>query len=323
MKLSVLIPFYNEEEQVKITLDTVRPIIKSITEDYEIIAIDDGSKDKTWEIIEAEGKSDSGIYGIRFSRNFGKESAICAGLESASGDAVVLMDGDLQHPPHYIPEMVRLWQNEGYHVIEGVKTSRGKEGKLNRFFAKAFYKGFNKISGVDLDNASDFKLLDRTVVDAWNELNEHNTFFRSLSAWLGFKRYELPFEVADRQHGETKWSIKSLWRLAVNAITSFSTAPLVLVTYMGILFLIIASVIAVITLVKFFTHNALEGFTTVILLILITGGAIMLSLGLIGTYIGKIYDEVKGRPRFIKMEEINSPDSNLEAQVNSAQKLNK
>lgn len=304
MKLSLLIPFYNEEEQLRETLAAVRPILAANSDDYEIIAVDDGSKDRTWEILAAEAKADPHIHAIRFSRNFGKEAAICAAMDHVSGDAAVLMDGDLQHPPRYIPEMIRLWR-EGYDVVEGVKSSRGQESRLYRLVAEIFYKSFSRLSGVDMDNASDFKLLDRKVVDAWNQLGEHNTFFRGLSAWLGFKRCELPFEVDKREHGQSKWSIPGLWRLSMNALTSFSSLPLTFITAMGLLFLLLALVIGIITLVRYFTGTAMEGFTTVILLNLIIGGATLISLGLIGTYISRIYDEVKGRPRYLKMEEIN------------------
>lgn len=304
MKISLLIPFYNEEEQIKFTLDTVRPILQASCDDYEIIAVDDGSKDKTWDILQAEAERDPKIHAIRFSRNFGKEAAICAAMDHVEGDAAILMDGDLQHPPRYIPEMIRLWQEEGWDVVEGVKTFRGRESKIYHFFSNLFYKSFSRMSGVNMDNASDFKLLDRKVVDAWNELGEHNTFFRGLSAWLGFRRYELPFEVDDRQHGRSKWSLAGLWRLSINAMSAFSSVPLTLITLGGLLFLLLALVIGVITLVRYFTGTAMEGFTTVILLNLIVGGATLLSLGLIGTYISRIYDEVKGRPRYLKMDEV-------------------
>ncbi len=305
MKLSLLIPFYNEEEQVPVTLNTVIPIMESLDCIFEILVIDDGSKDKTWEIISQRAQADPRIHALRFSKNFGKEAAICAGLENALGDAVILMDGDLQHPPHYIPEMVRLWKS-GYDVVEGVKSSRGKESKIKNFFANSFYKSFQKVSGVDLNNASDFKLLDRKVVDAWNKLDEHNTFFRGLSSWLGFKRTDFEFAVEERVHGESKWTWPGLWKLAINAVTSFSTVLLSLITLMGVLFLTLAIVIGLITIVRFFTGHAADGFTTVILLLLIIGGAVMMSLGLISTYIGKIYDEVKGRPRYLTMEELNT-----------------
>lgn len=305
MKLSLLIPFYNEEEQVQVTLNTVIPIMESLDCVFEILVIDDGSKDKTWEIISQAAQADPRIHALKFSRNFGKEAAICAGLENALGDAVILMDGDLQHPPHYIPEMVRLWLS-GYDVVEGVKSSRGNESKVKNFFANSFYKSFQKVSGVDLNNASDFKLLDRKVVDAWNKLDEHNTFFRGLSSWLGFKRTEFDFAVEERMHGESKWTWSGLWKLAINAVTSFSTVLLSLITWMGVLFMTLAVVIGIITLVRFFTGHAADGFTTVILLLLIIGGAVMMSLGLISTYIAKIYDEVKGRPRYITMDELNT-----------------
>lgn len=322
MKLSVCIPFYNEEAQVKLTLDTVRPILEGITEEFEIIVVDDGSSDKTWAIIETEALADSRIHAIRFSRNFGKEAAITAALAEVQGDAAVLMDGDLQHPPRYIPEMVRIWQEEGYDVVEGLKTARGSESRIRTTTAKMFYGAFERISNVDLDNASDFKLMDRKVVNAWNDLNEHNTFFRGLNAWLGFRRYQMPFVVDDRKFGETKWSLKSLWNLASNAVTSFSTAPLRLITNLGIVFVIVALAVGIITLVKYFAGTAVEGFTTVILLLLIIGGAIMISLGLIGTYIGKIYDEVKGRPRYINMEEINPDQFTDYAETTSVNRAN-
>ena len=305
MKLSLLIPFYNEEEQLRETLAAVRPVLARHSDDYEIIAVDDGSEDRTWALLSEEAAADPHLHAIRFSRNFGKEAAICAAMEHVDGDAAILMDGDLQHPPRYIPEMIRLWQEEGYDVVEGVKISRGQESKIYRWVASLFYKSFTRLSGVDMDNASDFKLLDRQVVDAWNALGEHNTFFRGLSAWLGFKRCELPFKVDPREHGKSKWSLAGLWRLSMNALTSFSSVPLSFITGIGLLFLLLALVIGIITLVRYFTGTAMEGFTTVILLNLIVGGATMISLGLIGIYISRIYDEVKGRPRYLKMEEIN------------------
>ena len=304
MNISLIIPFFNEEEQVDNTLDTVIPILESVTPFYEIIAVDDGSKDKTWSILSQRAQDNPTIHAIRFSRNFGKEAAICAGLDHVGGDLAILMDGDLQHPPQYIPHMVRLWE-EGYDIVEGVKKSRGKENPFYHFMAKSFYRIFTKLSGVDMANASDFKLLDRKVIDAWKALDEKNTFFRGLSAWLGFKKTTIEFEVAPRTHGKSKWSLTGLWRLSVNAITSFSSVPLVFITWGGLLFFVLALIIGIITLIRFFSSTAVEGFTTVILLLLIIGGAIMMSLGLIGTYISKIYDEVKGRPRYLKMTELN------------------
>lgn len=301
MKISLLIPFYNEENQIPITLAAVYPIMDSLNLDYELILVDDGSRDRTWPVIEAAGQKDSRIIGLHFSRNFGKEAAICAALDQSTGDAVILMDGDLQHPPQHIPEMVRLWQ-EGFEVVEGVKTTRGKESISSRLNAHVFYGLFRRFSGYDLRNASDFKLLDRCVVDQWRRLGEHDTFFRGLSAWLGFKRTTFSFEVAARQTGGSKWSVVRLAGLSINAITGFSALPLQFITGLGLLLLLLCMVLGIQTLVNWLIGHAASGFTTVILLLLLIGGSIMISLGLIGIYIARIFTEVKGRPRYIISE---------------------
>lgn len=301
MKISLLIPFYNEENQIPITLAAVYPIMDSLNMDYELILVDDGSRDRTWPVIEEAGRKDSRIIGLHFSRNFGKEAAICAALDQSTGDAVILMDGDLQHPPQHIPEMVRLWQ-EGYEVVEGVKTTRGKESFSSRLNAQVFYGLFRRFSGYDLRNASDFKLLDRCVVDQWRRLGEHDTFFRGLSAWLGFKRTTFSFEVAARQTGGSKWSVVRLAGLSINAITGFSALPLQFITGLGLLLLLLCMILGIQTLVNWIVGNAASGFTTVILLLLLIGGSIMISLGLIGIYIARIFTEVKGRPRYIIAE---------------------
>lgn len=298
MKVSLLIPFYNEEAQIPLTLDVVLPILEQTGMDYELIMVDDGSRDRTWDMIEKACQDNPHLSGLRFSRNFGKEAAICAALDYADSDAVILMDGDLQHPPQHIPEMIRLWL-DGNDIVEGVKSTRGKEGFASRLNAKVFYGLFRRFSGYDLRNASDFKLLDRKVVDEWRRLGEHDTFFRGLSAWLGFKRTTFSFEVAARQTGGSKWSIVKLANLSLNAITGFSALPLQFITIMGLILLGGSVLLAIQTLINWFSGHADTGFTTVILLQLLIGGSIMLSLGLIGIYIARIFTEVKGRPRYI------------------------
>ncbi|NLC85303.1 MAG: glycosyltransferase family 2 protein [Ruminococcaceae bacterium] len=305
--LSVLIPFYNEEQQIPITLRTVVPIIESVDPEFELVLVDDGSSDRTYEIINEAAVKDPRIVGLRFSRNFGKEAAIRAALDYASGDAVLLMDGDLQHPPEKIPEMVRLWRDEHYDVVEGVKTYRGKESFMSRLNAKIFYGLFWKTCGYDLRNASDFKLLDRRVVNEWRRLGERDTFFRGLSAWLGFRRTKFEFEVAERSAGGSKWSVFRLIQLSINAITGFSTMPLQLITYLGLLLLVGSVILAIKTLIVWFAGEAAGGITTVILLQLLIGGSIMLSLGLIGLYIARIFEEVKGRPSYIISETTREP----------------
>ncbi len=300
MLLSVIIPFYNEEEQVDETIAVTRSVLDSIPDiDYEMILIDDGSRDQTWLHMEAAARGDERLHILGFSRNFGKEAAICAGLDYAGGDAAVLMDGDLQHPPRYIPEMVRLWREEGYEVVDGVKKERQKEALLSRWTANAFYSFFQKLTKYNLKDASDFKLLDRRVIDAWKSLGEYSTFFRGLSAWLGYKRVVLEFEVDDRKHGTSKWNLRSLLKLSIHALTAFSSAPLHIIVVMGMIFWVVALILGVQTVINYALGTSVAGFTTVILLLLVIGGAIMIALGLIGKYVGSIYDEVKHRPRYI------------------------
>ena len=304
MELIVLMPFYNEEEQIPITIDRLIPLLDNLSIEYSLLLVDDGSKDGTWAAISSGVKRHPDkVRGLRLSRNFGKEAAICAGLDAADADAVILMDGDLQHPPEYIPEMLRIWKEGGYDIVEGVKSSRGKESLGSRINAVVFYGLFHKVSGFQLANASDFKLLDRKVVLKWRELTEHSTFFRGLSAWLGFNRTTFSFDVAERETGQSRWSLIKLASLSINAITSFSAMPLQLITTIGFAFMIGAVALLIQTLVNFFSGHAANGFTTVIVVELIVGACIMISLGLIGTYIARIFEEVKNRPRYIVSED--------------------
>mgnify|MGYP003397478646 CR=1 FL=1 len=296
--LSVIIPAYNEELMIEKAYFTISDILKNADIENEIIFVDDGSSDNTYERIKTLADKESNISGLHFSRNFGKEAAISAGLAAAEGDAVVVIDCDLQHPPEVIPEMYALWQ-EGYEIVEGIKNSRGKEGIFHKLFANTFYGIMSKLMKMDMKSSSDFKLIDRKVVNVLLDLKEHNTFFRALTFWAGFKTTKVYYDVKERAFGTTKWSFKSLLRYAINNVTSFSTLPLQAVTIMGIVSILFSIVLGIQTLVKFFMGTAQEGFTTVILLILIVGGFIMISLGIIGHYIAKIYEEVKGRPKYI------------------------
>ena len=221
-----------------------------------------------------------------------------AGLEQAKGDCVVVLDCDLQHPPEKIVEMYRLWE-QGYEVVEGIKEDRGEESAFHKFASNSFYSLISRATGMDMGSSSDFKLLDRKVVDTLNALPERNVFFRALSFWVGFKKAEVRYRVQERTEGESKWSTKSLIKYAVTNIASFSSAPLHIVTVMGVLTLIVAVVFGVISLVQKIMGIAQPGFTTVILLLLIIGSFLMISLGIIGYYLARIYDEIKGRPRYI------------------------
>jgi dolichol-phosphate mannosyltransferase len=297
-KLSVVLPSYNEEKMITKAACVIGKILSAEQIEYELIFVDDGSKDTTWKNIEKLTKENSHVVGVHFSRNFGKESAIFAGLANATGDCVAVMDCDLQHPPETLVEMYRFWE-DGYEVIEGVKRSRGKESVLHRSFAGLFYKLISKAVKIDMSRASDFKLLDRQAVDALLALPERNSFFRALSSWVGYRQTSVEFDVREREEGESKWSIWSLVKYAITNIAAFSTAPMQIVTIAGGVTFILAIVLGIETLVRYFSGHAVAGFTTVILLILFIGSMLMISLGIIGYYIAKIYEEVKCRPRYI------------------------
>lgn len=296
--LSVIIPAYNEQENIEKTAETIYKILSDSKIECEIMFVDDGSKDSTWDIISRISEENPSVRGLKFSRNFGKEGAIFAGLKACDGDAAVVIDCDLQHPPELIPEMVNLWE-QGFEVVEAIKASRGKEGFIYKTFAKGFYRLMKNSADVNLDRASDYKLMDRKVIDALNDMPERLTFFRALSSWVGFKTAQLEFHVAPRNAGTTKWNFRKLFKFALNNITSFTNLPLQIITGAGVVFLIFALVFGIQTLVKYFSGASAEGFSTVILLILITGAFIMLGLGVIGYYMAKIYEEIKFRPRYI------------------------
>lgn len=298
-KLSVIIPAYNEEAMIERTASTIATILSEANIDHELLFVDDGSKDSTWQKIESVSLNSTNIRGVHFSRNFGKESAIYAGLSYADGDCCVVIDCDLQHPPEKIVEMYRLWADEGYEVVEAVKASRGKESVFHKVSAKLFYSLISKVTKIDMEKASDFKLLDRKAVNVLLNIKETNAFFRALSSWIGFKTTQIEFHVQERTEGESKWSTRSLIKYAIRNITSFTTAPMQIVTFLGALMLLFAGVFGITAIVQKFMGTSVEGFTTVIVLQLFSSSLIMISLGIIGVYIAKINEEVKARPKFI------------------------
>ena len=300
--VSIVIPVYREENSVNILLKAIHRELEITNEVYEIVLVDDGSTDNTWAMIKEAFKKYPTLRAVRLSRNFGKEYALCAGLEIAKGEAVIVMDGDLQHPPHLIPEMVRIWRESNADVVEAVKIYRGKESILGKLGAKLFYGILHMLSGYNLRGASDYKLLNRQVVNAWIKMQERGLFFRGMVSWLGFRHVQIPFQVPKRISGQSRWSIFQLCKLALTGITAFSSLPLHFVTFSGAVFFIFAVVIGVQTLYMKLTGNAVSGFTTVIILLLIIGSLLMISLGIIGLYIARIYEEVKMRPRYIVLE---------------------
>ena len=287
-KLSVVLPAYNEEAMLLKAAETLKEILEKEKIEYQLIFVDDGSRDQTWSLITEAARRDSHVTGIHFSRNFGKEAAIFAGLANAEGDCAAVMDCDLQHPPQTLVQMYRLWQ-EGYEVVEGVKRTRGKESAIHRASAGLFYKIMSSATKIDMSRASDFKLMDRRAVDSLLEMPERNAFFRAMSSWIGFRSTTVEFDVQEREAGESKWSTRSLIRYALTNIVGYSSAPMQMVTGAGAVVFLMAVVLGIQTLVKYFSGHAVEGFTTVILLLLFIGSVIMISLGIIGYYISRIY----------------------------------
>ncbi len=308
--LSVVMPVFCEGVQLSTFLTAVRSSLSQCNLPYELVFVDDGSPDDTWRVLAAEAKTCRAVRALRLSRNFGKESALCAGLEHARGDAVIVMDADGQHPPSLIPEMVRMWQNSGADIVEAVKRRRGRESLSSKLGAQLFYFILNKLSGFHFKGASDFKLMNRKAVDAWLKMHERNVFFRGMTVWMGFTTVQIPFEVVPRSAGQSTWSVLRRVKLALIGITAFSSFPLHLVTFAGVIFLGLSVLLGIETLYLKLTGQAVSGFATVILLELIIGSFLMISLGIIGEYLARIYEEVKGRPRYLVQESIDNTDEN-------------
>jgi glycosyltransferase involved in cell wall biosynthesis len=302
--ISVVIPLYKEGSHLTVFLADLKDALERTGCQSEVVLVDDGSTDGTWERIKHEAQSFPRLRAVRLSRNFGKELALCAGLERARGDAVIVMDGDGQHPPSLLPVMVEKWRSSEADIVQAVKIKRGRESLTGKVGALLFYLILNKLSGFQLKGASDFKLINRKVVDTWLAMSERNVFFRGMTAWMGFNTMQVPFEVAARRGGTSGWSYFRRAKLALIGITTFSSFPLHFVTFAGVIFLIFAVGLGIQTLYLKLTGRAFTGFTTVILLELIIASLLMISLGIIGEYLARIYEEVKGRPRYVVAEAI-------------------
>lgn len=296
--ISIIVPCYNEEAVLDEFYKVASETLADLEADKEFVFVDDGSKDKTYEILKKLKAEHNDVHYVSFSRNFGKEAAIFAGLRNCNGDAAVVIDADLQHPPRVIYDMYELWK-QGYEVIEGIKSNRGREGIFHKMFAGSFYKMISGMMGIDMNNSSDFKFLDRKVIDVLSQLKERNTFFRALSFWTGFNTNTVSYEVQDRAAGSTKWSFKSLVKYALNNLTSFTFAPLYWIITIGVLFFLLGIGLAIDAIVDYFNGNTVAGYPTLIVLFVIATACILLSVGIIGVYIAKIYDEIKQRPQYI------------------------
>jgi dolichol-phosphate mannosyltransferase len=304
-RISIVIPCYNEESNVEAVREALYGELDIEGLALEIIYVDDGSRDSTWDAIGTMASQDENVKGIRLSNNFGKESAIAAGLDAADCDAAIIMDADLQHPPALIPEMLRAWEGKGVDIVEAVKVQRGKEPLSYRIASNTFNFFMNKLSGFEFSGATDFKLISRRVIDEYRAISERNIFFRGIISWMGFRTVRIPFEVNDRREGQRKWSFIKLFNLAMMSIMAYSNIPLRFVTVLGMVLLMFSLVIGTRALIVKYYYNVLDGITLLILINIFIGSVIMISLGIIGEYIANIYKEVKRRPRYLVKDTLN------------------
>ena len=300
LEISVVIPAHNEQEGITHALQVISNfVVDAGVNDYELIVVDDGSIDGTYKEIQKIHQDFPQVKGIRLSRNFGKEGALLAGLQMATGQAVITIDSDLQHPPKLIPEMITKWRN-GCQIVHAVKRDRSTDSWITRMRAHIFNTVCSKLGGVNIQNSSDFKLLDRTVVDILvGKLQERERFYRGLADWVGFNQDEVFFDVALREAGEGKWSVFALIELALTATVSFTSTPLRIVTALGLIILCFGVIVSADTLWSWLHGSAVSGFATLEITLLLIGSFIMISLGIIGEYIAKIYQEIKARPSYI------------------------
>lgn len=307
-KISVVVPMYNEEEVAKTSYFRMEKILEELKQyDYEIIFIDDGSKDKTLELLEEIAQENEKVKILSFARNFGHQAAVTAGIRHVTGDAVVIIDADLQDPPELLPEMLALWE-EGNEVIYGQRKSRKGESAFKLLTAKMFYHTLNALSDVEIPkDTGDFRLVDRKVIDVINSLPEHNKFLRGLFSWVGFKQKAYRYEREERQAGKTKYPFKKMWKLATDGIISFSTKPLKIVGELGFLAIILSIGILIYSLVSYiFNLNQLTpGWTSIMVAITLFSGVQLLSIWIISEYIARIYDETRNRPEYIIDKKIN------------------
>ena len=307
-KISIVIPMYYEEEVAEECYQRISNTLKKLDNyDYELIFINDGSQDKTQEILENIAKQDKKAKIITFSRNFGHQCAVTAGIKYVTGDCVVIIDADLQDPPEVIPEMLKLWE-QGNEVIYGKRKSRKGESKFKLLSAKMFYRTLDALSDVKIPmDTGDFRLVDRKVIDVINSMPEHNKFLRGLYSWVGFKQIPYEYERQERYAGKTKYPLKKMLKLASDGIISFSTKPLKLVGYLGIITIVISIALLIYTLISYIfnLNNLTAGWTSIMVAITLFSGVQLVSIWLISEYIARIYDETKNRPQYIIRDTIN------------------
>ncbi|MCA0405885.1 MAG: glycosyltransferase family 2 protein [Proteobacteria bacterium] len=310
-ELSIVIPVFNEGLNIVPLLARLKPVLEGITPQFEIVFVDDGSRDNTFAEIAKAHESEPRIHALRFSRNFGKEIALAAGMDHARGKAVVLIDADLQHPPETIRTFVEKWR-EGWDMVYGQRVDRSADGPLRRWLTQKFYDLFRRFGETPLPpGAGDYRLMDRKVVDAMRRLGERARFTKGLYAWVGFKSIGVPFEVADRLHGESKWGYGKLTRFAFDGLSSFSTLPLKLATVIGLFISFVAFAYGLVILGRtLWFGNDVPGYPSLFVSIMFFSGIQLVFLGFIGEYIGRIFAEVKRRPLYIISDEVGGRQHN-------------
>ncbi len=305
VKYTVIVPCFNEEEVIKETHTRLSQVMGQTGESFELLYVNDGSRDKTAQIIAEIAREDENVRLVNFSRNFGHQLAVTAGMDYAGGEAVVVIDADLQDPPQVILEMIKLWK-EGYDVVYGQRLKREGETAFKKATAKMYYRFLRKLTTVDIPvDTGDFRLMDRKVVDTLKRFTERNRFIRGMVSWVGFKQTAVQFAREPRFAGETKYPLKRMLKFAIDGITAFSYKPLKLATTIGffISFLSFAYLVVVFAQ-RIFTSTTITGWASTIAVILFSQGIILMILGIMGEYIGRIYDEIKNRPMYIVAEEI-------------------
>jgi polyisoprenyl-phosphate glycosyltransferase len=318
VSVDIVVPLLNEAHNIEGLIENVTKVLEGRVDGMRFVLVDDGSTDSTWPAIQRLARSSGNVTGIRFTRNFGKEAAILAGLREATHPLTVVMDGDLQHPPAVLAEMLDAWQRDRSHVVSCVKRERPAESSPRRWSSRLFYRIFMTTAGMDLRGATDFKLLDQRAVQAYLSLPEAARFFRALTHWLGLRESYVYYDSElSKSSRESRWSFSQLTRYGWKAVVGFSSAPLRIVTWLGLLLLAFSVALAADTLYNKLTHRAVEGFTTVILTLLVVGSCLMIGLGIVGEYIAAIYDEIKRRPAFV-VEERCSPSANHSDTTRSA-----
>jgi glycosyltransferase involved in cell wall biosynthesis len=310
--ISIVIPVYNEEYLIEKLIDSLLFELSKEIDTFEIILVDDGSHDGTWEEIQKCHTVYPQVGAIRLSKNFGKESALRAGIESAVGNAVITLDADMQHPLRLISKMIEIWRNTGANVVEAVKRERPTDNFLLRILAFIFYKVFTVISGLKISQMTDYKLIDRAAVNALLKMRETELFYRGMISWIGFRVERIFFSVDERASGKSKWPLYKLFGYAFKSIASFSAIPLYLMSIAGVFYVFIFGLISVKAIFQYFQGIAIPGYTTIIILLMLTGAVIMLGLAIIGLYLNLILTEIKSRPVYLIMEQIKSTKPNLE-----------